>query len=259
LAQPARPAESALASEKPEDLVVLSPFQVDARRDVGYLAQNTLAGSRLNTPLADTPASISVFTPEFLADIDAGNVLKALEYSVNFQEDRTNAGGNPQQENDFNVQARGFAGGGFRQASRNYFTWFLNGDSYNTESITFSRGPNSILFGLGDPGGIVNTTTMQTRFTNRSKVNFRFDEYGSVRVSTDVDMRISDKFGLRFAGLAEDGKTWRELAYKDQLRAYLAGTWRPTTKTRFDLTPSMATLSSWSRCLSLAAIDSVAG
>jgi len=159
-AQPVPPAETPR-----EEIVVLSPFVVNSSKDVGYVATNTLAGSRLNTPLADTPASISVFTPEFLADIDAGNVLKALEYSVNFQEDRTNAGGNPQQENDLNVQARGFAGGGFRQASRNYFTWFLNGDSYNTESITFSRGPNSILFGLGDSGGMVNTTTMQTRFT----------------------------------------------------------------------------------------------
>ncbi|MDI1250691.1 MAG: hypothetical protein PSV13_17650 [Lacunisphaera sp.] len=219
-----------------EETIVLSPFVVNSSKDVGYVATNTLAGSRLNTPLADTPASISVFTPEFLADIDASNVLQALEYSVNFQEDRTNAGGNPQQENDINVQARGFAGGGFRQASRNYFTWFLNGDSYNTETLTFSRGPNSILFGLGDPGGIVNTTTMQTRFTNRSKATFRFDENGSVRVSADVDMRLNDKFGLRFAGLAEDSKTWRELAYKDQLRAYLAGTWRVTRKTtvRFD-------------------------
>lgn len=219
-----------------EKTIVLSPFVVNSSKDVGYVATNTLAGSRLNTPLADTPASISVFTSEFLADIDASDVLKALEYSVNFQEDRTNAGGNPQQENDINIQARGFAGGGFRQASRNYFTWFLNGDSYNTESITFSRGPNSILFGLGDPGGIVNTATMQPRFVNRSRVNFRFDEYGSVRVSADTDMRISDKFGLRFAGLVEDGKTWRELAYKDQRRAYLAGTWRATAKTtvRFD-------------------------
>lgn len=236
LAQAARPAGSAATDEKSENTVVLSPFQVDSRKDVGYLAQNTLAGSRLNTPLADTPASISVFTSEFLSDIDASDVLKALEYSVNFQEDRTNAGGNPQQENDINIQARGFAGGGFRQASRNYFTWFLNSDSYNTESITFSRGPNSILFGLGDPGGIVNTTTMQTRFANRSKVNFRFDEYGSARVSADTDMRISNKFGLRFAGLVEDGKTWRELAYKNQRRAYAAGTWRATAKTtvRFD-------------------------
>jgi iron complex outermembrane receptor protein len=224
-------------SSAPEETVVLSPFVVNSSKDVGYVATNTLAGSRLNTPLADTPASISVFTPEFLADIDASDMMKAIDYSVNFQENRTNAGGNPQQENDINVQARGLGGGGgFRQASRNYFTWFLNSDSYNTESLTFSRGPNSILFGLGDPGGIVNTSTLQPKFTNRSKAVFRFDENGSVRVSVDVDMRISDKIGLRFAGLAENGKTWRELAYKDQLRAYLAGAWRLTPKTtlRFD-------------------------
>lgn len=236
-AQAVKPVDSAPANEKSENVVVLSPFRVDSRKDVGYLAQNTLAGSRLNTPLAETPASISVFTPEFLADIDASNVMQALEYSVNFQENRTNAGGNPQQENDINIQARGLGGGGgFRQASRNYFTWFLNGDTYNTESLTFSRGPNSILFGLGDPGGIVNTSTLQPKFRNGGKVATRFDENGSVRVSTDVEMRASGSVGLRFAGLFENGKTWRELAYKDQRRGYLAGSWRATPRTtlRFD-------------------------
>jgi len=73
-AQPVPPAETPR-----EEIVVLSPFVVNSSKDVGYVATNTLAGSRLNTPLADTPASISGFTPEFLADIDAGNVLKALE------------------------------------------------------------------------------------------------------------------------------------------------------------------------------------
>ncbi len=34
-----------------EDLVLLSPFTVETTKDVGYLAQNSLAGSRLNTSL----------------------------------------------------------------------------------------------------------------------------------------------------------------------------------------------------------------
>jgi len=48
-------------------------------------------------------------------------------------------GGNPQQGNDINIQASGLGGGGgFRRASRNYFAWFLNCNSYHTKSLTFA-------------------------------------------------------------------------------------------------------------------------
>src|SRR4051812_27036942 len=52
----------------------LSVFEVRPEDDTGYQAMNTTSGSRLATPLKDTAASISPFTPEFLSDIAATNV-----------------------------------------------------------------------------------------------------------------------------------------------------------------------------------------
>ncbi|MGH7944354.1 MAG: hypothetical protein ACREH8_11615 [Opitutaceae bacterium] len=78
---------AAAAEQKP---VELSPFVVDDTKDVGYLATNTLAGSRFNTALKDTPATISVMTSEFLSDIGATQIEEALQYAVNiefFQDD----------------------------------------------------------------------------------------------------------------------------------------------------------------------------
>jgi len=54
---------------KEEDVIKLSPFTVDSSRDLGYQAENTLSGSRLNSSLRDTAGSISVFTKDFLDDI----------------------------------------------------------------------------------------------------------------------------------------------------------------------------------------------
>lgn len=61
------------AAEAPASsgVVQLSPFQVSSEKDVGYLANNTLAGSRIRTNLADVANAISVFTPEFIADLNA--------------------------------------------------------------------------------------------------------------------------------------------------------------------------------------------
>lgn len=47
-----------------DEVVVLSPFTVDATQDKGYFAENTLAGSRLNTNISDLGASISVVTKQ---------------------------------------------------------------------------------------------------------------------------------------------------------------------------------------------------
>lgn len=42
-------------------VVQLSPFQISSQKNVGYLANNTLAGSRTRTNLADVANAMSVF------------------------------------------------------------------------------------------------------------------------------------------------------------------------------------------------------
>ena len=85
------PAASTAANQPPkknaDGTVVLSPFEVSATGDVGYIATNSLAGSRLNAALKDTPAIIDVFTKEFLADLGANDLQTAMAYSNNSQED----------------------------------------------------------------------------------------------------------------------------------------------------------------------------
>ena len=46
-----------------EEVVQLSPFEVNAVDDKGYAAANSLAGTRLNSRLEDISASVSVVTP----------------------------------------------------------------------------------------------------------------------------------------------------------------------------------------------------
>ena len=76
---PTPPATPAAATA----VVELSPFTVNTSRDVGYQAENTLAGSRLNTSLRDTASSVSVFTREFLDDLAITDVRELVQYSMN--------------------------------------------------------------------------------------------------------------------------------------------------------------------------------
>lgn len=88
VAQSGRPnqerAPTAVAEDEP---ITLSPFEVRTDGDVGYLAANSLAGSRLNTALKDTAASISVFTEEFIKDVGAIDLSELMAYAGNAQMD----------------------------------------------------------------------------------------------------------------------------------------------------------------------------
>lgn len=214
----------------PEDQTVkLSPFVVQTDTDTGYAATSTLAGSRLNTDLRDTPAAISVMTREFLIDIGAVNVTEALGYGLNTEKDFSDFTGNGLYSNDLVIQMRGFVGASL---GRNYFGWFGAHDSYNVERLDFSRGPNSILFGVGGPGGIVNTTTKQARLgRDRTEVQARVASWDDTRATLDVNRTLGKKLALRVNGVWQDKKSWRDFEYQDRLGGALAVTFRPFRNT----------------------------
>jgi outer membrane receptor for monomeric catechols len=65
-----------------EDVLVMSPFQVQTTTDVGYEASRSLAGMGLNTKLTDLGASVSVITAKFLEDTGSTNLSDVLVYQT---------------------------------------------------------------------------------------------------------------------------------------------------------------------------------
>jgi outer membrane receptor protein involved in Fe transport len=225
---PSGSAPAPAASKEPDAPLALSPFVVQTDKDVGYLAANTMSGSRLNTPLIDTPASITEMTKEFLEDIGATEMMHAVDYAMGFQSEMAGANDNTSQFNSNRAIARGLGRG---TASRDFFSWGLSSDTFSVERISFSRGPNSILYGVGSAGGIINSMSKRAGFRRSSEVNFRTDENGSWRVHLDHNQPLRPNLALRLNVLQEDQKTWRELEYTRSQRLHLAGTWRPFQRT----------------------------
>src|SRR5687767_2455490 len=87
------PASTGSAATGDVKAIQLNPFVVNDDQDVGYIASNTLAGSRLNTPLKDTAASLSVLTAEFIQDLGANSIEEAMAWSTNSQPDVQDTGG----------------------------------------------------------------------------------------------------------------------------------------------------------------------
>ncbi len=65
---------------KPEtsgEAITLTPFNVSAEKDVGFVAASSLAGGRIATALKDTPVAYSVVTAEFLEAFNLTDVAEA--------------------------------------------------------------------------------------------------------------------------------------------------------------------------------------
>ena len=215
-----------------EKIVELSPFEVRAEDDTGYQAMNTTSGSRLATNLKDTPASISPFTPEFLSDIAATNVNEMLNYAANAElnagdsegsgfnnaRDFSSAGGEP-------FRIRGIPGG----VSTDYVENSAPQDLYNIERAEVASGPNSILFGSGDAGGLVSLSSKKASVT-RTKYSGSavFGSWAYERYTGDLNQVLVPKtLALRLNGLFGNAKGWRRYEFNDVQRASGSVTYKP--------------------------------
>jgi outer membrane receptor protein involved in Fe transport len=230
-------ADAQTASTPPKDeAVMLSPFTVSTDRDYGYLATNTLAGTRLNSELKDIGSQMSIFTADFLKDIGATNVLEAADYAMgtqrDFFEDGNESTGNyGTKGGTSSFRVRGLTGVG---RARNFFPWVgPDIDVSTADRIEFSRGPNSILFGLGSPSGIFNVSTKRADLSRSfSTVDFRTSNFEQRRVSADVNRTSENKrFAVRVVPLYDHTHTWRDQEFRNRDGVYGALTFAPNRKT----------------------------
>lgn len=216
-----------------EVAIELSPFVVSSDQDVGYLAGNTLSGSRLNTPLRDTAASLSVLTQEFLSDIGATSLTDAMAWTNNAQEEIGDT--DPNDNGNFSFPTTRFRVRGVRSGvTRNYFNWNTHVDTYNVERIEEQRGPNSILFGIGSAGGLINTSTKRASTTRSFRnVQATFSSYGGYRGTLDINQAaINGKLGVRLNTVYGHAGSYRHHAFLDNRRIDLAVTYQLAPRTQ---------------------------
>lgn len=230
--QPPGGAPQAEAEEEDEEVIVLSPFEVTTEDDTGYVASETLAGTRIRTELRDVGSAISVVTREFITDIGATDNSTLLQYTTNAEVAGTRGifaglgnGASLDETNNLRAPAgaqrlRGLAAA---DNTRDFFVTDIPWDSYNVDRVDIQRGANSILFGLGSPAGIVNASLRNAGFTTAGVVEGRFGSYGSWRASLDYNQVLAeDELAIRVAGLMDREQFRQEPAYEDDERVYLA-------------------------------------
>lgn len=231
LAQTAAPAPAnvAPAPAKLDDVVVLNPFVVSAGDDEGYVSKETLSGTRLRTDIKNVASSMSVVTAEMLRDMGATSFYDAVDFlpsTFSYGSNEGDAAANGLRTgNPFVVR-------GYRSDSlaTNFFTAQFPIDTYNTDRLTFTRGPNAILFGIGNPGGTVNIVTNKADLRkNFHKLELKVDSFGSFRTALDTNLvLVPKKLGLRLDVLHDDRRSNIKPTYNRRDSFFGTVTYQPT-------------------------------
>ena len=226
----------------PTDPIVLTPFSVSSERDVGYAAGDSLAASRFNTRLMDSAATISVFTEEFLKDLGASSLAEVLEYGVNSNIDYDQNRPDPTMFyvdaglQNTRINNRGLLG----SALTDFFRSRMPVDAYNTGRFDFASGPNSVLFGVANSAGSINTSTLQAELRkNHYKFTAQIGRWEDLRAAVDTNfVLVPQRVAFRVLGMHARKASWREWDNREDNR--VTGSLRviPFKKTRTNIVAS---------------------
>lgn len=235
-----------------DEIVVLSPFIVNTEKDHGYAATNTISGSRVSVDIKDLPIPMQVVTSEFINDIGAKDLRQALSYSpgisLKTQNDLENTGGvggiqggaygqggvnNPEgvtsNISGTQVKMRGFL---TNNVLRNGFLRGAPSDSVNIDRVEIVQGPNALLYGTGNFGGVVNYITKKPLSTFKGDATFSIGSYDSQRSTLDVTGPLVSGLDYRFIAAAEQSET--NIDYQRNRHLFIAPSisWAPTKTTK---------------------------
>lgn len=230
--QVAASSTSAPARGAEEQVVELSPFEVSESDASGYSANSTLAGTRLNTELRDLGASLSIITPEFLADTASTNAAELLVFTTGTEVggvsgnyaggDESDARPNQSEARENPQNNQRIRGVGAAANTRDFFLTDIPFDSYNTSRVTINRGPNSLLFGIGNPAGVIDASLSKAQLNrNRTEIGVRAGSNGSYRGTLDDNrVLIKGRLAYRLAAVTERNNYDQDPAFDRKNRVY---------------------------------------
>jgi catecholate siderophore receptor len=195
---------------------------------VRYLAKRTSTATKTDTPLIDTPQSVTIVTKEQIKDQSFQSVGEALRYVP---------GVIPHQGegNRDDVVIRG---------QRSNADFFVNGirddvqyfrDLYNVQQIEVLKGPNAMIFGRGGGGGVINRVLKGADGVPVREVTFQGGQFNDRRFAVDLGGKLTDTFAARLNAVYEDTDTYRRFVDIHRYGINPVIAFRPSDSTKVEL------------------------
>ncbi len=197
-----------------------------------YVPATGVSATKMDTPLIETPQSITVINRDQIDLLNWQNLGQAVRYTAgvvgeNYGEDErydwlTLRGFNPIQYID-GLQA---AVGSVPNSGV---------DLYGSQTVEILKGPSSVLYGLAPPGGIVNMVSRRPEDKFGGEVQLLGGSYNDKQIDGDITGAVNDALSLRFTALLRDRGTQTDGVHSVRDYVAPAATWHINPDTNLTL------------------------
>jgi iron complex outermembrane receptor protein len=207
-------AASAAGAAPAQEALELQPIVVEAAGPpVGLVATAGTAATKTDTPLLETPQSVSVVTERDLVVRNVQTDSQALLYTPGVLAQPF--GGEQNQQNPF-FTIRGFSsafGGSFVDGLVSPVNYRY--EPYGFERYDILRGPTSTLYGQGDPGGLVNRQSKLPLWEPFREVEVQAGSFDRLQGAFDLSGPLGDGGSLawRLTALARNADAPMDLDF----------------------------------------------
>lgn len=199
---------------------------------VGYVATSASTATKGNTPLIETPRSVSVVSSQELQDRAASNLVDALAYTAGVS--INDYGFDPRFDQVFVRGKPLYTSGDYRDGLRQPYISFgmFRTDPYSLEQVEVIKGPSAALYGQSTPGGVMNSISKRPGTGAENEVYGRYTDTGTYETGFDYNMVVTEdgEWQGRFVGLARTGETSNEIA-DDRYMFMPSVRWQPNDLT----------------------------
>lgn len=201
----------------------------------GYVAERSAMGTKTDTSILETSRSVSVVTADQIKTMQPAGIREVLNYTAGVH---TGERGLESAKPNFII--RGFETGFYRDGIQDNGTpggSFKFSDSapipYALERVEVLKGPASVLYGAGSPGGLVNIVTKRPTEEFFAEVEANAGSFHQFGGKFDIGGPIneSDELLYRLTVAQHDGGT--QIDHLDESSLYIAPalTWKPSDNT----------------------------
>jgi iron complex outermembrane receptor protein len=201
---------------------------------VGYRATRSATATKTDTPVRDSPQSINIVPRQVITDQQDLRLTDAVTNVSNVTP------GSTVQGRSQNYVIRGFStqvfavDGVLTNPAINFYP--VERDLANAERVEVIKGPASVLFGRGDPGGVVNIVTRRPTLEPTADASVQGGSFGFRRFQGSVSSAIPSIDGLaaRLTVAAQEDPTFRNIGDNTNRRVFIAPalSWTPSADTR---------------------------
>ncbi len=197
----------------------------------GYVATRSGSGTKTDTPLIETPQSISVVTQDQIQAQAAQSAAQAVRYTPGVRSEVAGADARTDA-----VYIRGFVADQYLDSMR-LVNFGIFGypivEPYNLERIEVLRGPASILYGQASPGGVVNMVSKRPTETPYHEMFVSTGSYGRVQSGVDLSGPLDKNKEFLYRLTASGYDVGSQVDYQGYQRVSIAPslTWRPDNQT----------------------------